>query len=158
MAFSVAPDLIDAIVAAAQDAMPNVVVSDGFATTSDPGAVLMVGVEDPFSDTDEPAVDSEADFATTGRDGIRQESGEIVCAAYAWTGDPDDQKTPRVAVYDVADEVEALCRIQGGTDPAFGVERALWTKCGTRGQLRQLAGESGRAALLIFRIYYEGRP
>ena len=44
--FSVGALLIDAITAAAQDALPYVLVKDGFVEPSGPGDVLMVGYDD----------------------------------------------------------------------------------------------------------------
>ena len=66
----------------------------------------------------------------------------------------------RDAVFAIATAVANLCRIRGGTDPAFGVERALWTVCGseTESQFDQYAGPGGRVATLKFRIRYEARP
>ena len=157
MAFSVAPDLIEAIVAYAQDALPYVNVSDGFTVTSDAGDTLMIGVDDPNVDGAQFSVEGERDFVNGGLDGIIAETGEIICAATSWIGD-DDQATPRRRVFDIADKVADLCATRGATDPAFGVERALWTVAGRRHQLLQIAGDGGRAALLIFRIYYEARP
>lgn len=157
MAFSVAPDLIEAIVAYAKDALPHIVVSDGFAVTSDNSETLMIGVDDPNVDGAQFSVEGERDFVNGGLDGIIAETGEIVCAATAWIGD-DDPLTPRRRVYDIADKIAELCAIRGATDPAFGVEKALWTVAGRRHQLLQMAGDGGCAAILIFRIYYEGRP
>ena len=41
--FSVGAQLIDAITAAAQDALPYVLVKDGFVAPTGPGDILMVG-------------------------------------------------------------------------------------------------------------------
>ncbi len=157
--FSVAPELIDAIVAAAQDALPYVTVSDGFAASSSAADTLMIGVDDPNVDGAQYGVDSEHDFVNGNLDGMIEEKGTIVCAAMSWVGDLNGAKTVRDRVYAIANSVAELCRIRGGTDPAFGVERAMWTVCGKGGtQLLQWPGDRGVAALLIFRIYYEGRP
>lgn len=157
--FSVAPQLIDAIVVAARDAMPYVHVSDGFAASSDVADTLMIGVDDPNVDGAQYGVDSERDLVNGGLDGMVAETGTIVCAAMSWVGDLNGAKTVRDRVYGIADQLAELCRIHGGTDPAFGVERAMWTVCGRGGtQLLQWPGDRGVAALLIFRIYYEGRP
>lgn len=158
MAFSVAPDLIEAIVAYAQDALPYVNVSDGFTVSSDAGDTLMIGVDDPNVDGAQFSAETEKDFATTGLDGSHEETGEIVCAATAWVGDLKGARTVRDRVYAIADAVDDLCRIRGSVDPAFGVDCALWTRCGSRTQLLQLTGDGGVAAILIFRIQFTARP
>ncbi len=154
--FSVGALLIDAITAAAQDALPYVLVKDGFVEPSGPGDVLMVGYDDDGA----PAITMRHDFVTTGSDGAISEVADLVCTAASWIGNLDDQKTPRDAVFAIATAVANLCRIRGGTDPAFGVERALWTVCGseTESQFDQYAGPGGRVATLKFRIRYEARP
>lgn len=154
--FSVGAQLIDAITAAAQDALPDVLVTDGFAEPPGPGAQLMIG----YDDDDGPSIAMRHDFVNGNLDGGIQEQADITCTAAAWIGNPQDQKTPRDAVFDIADAVAALCRINGRTDPAFGVTRALWTICGSENESRfdQWAGPAGRVATLKFRIRYEARP
>lgn len=152
MAYSVVPDLVEAIVSAAQDALPDVTVTDTRPVTLDPGDYLAVCFND-FA----PAVTTQRDFATTGRDGSIDEVGEIWCTAAAMVGD-DDPATARRRVYDIAAAVDQLCRIRGGTDPAFGVERALWTRMGDQGQYDPIPGTTGSAGILTFSIHYEARP
>lgn len=153
--FSVGAQLIDAITAAAQDALGDVYVTDGFAEPVGPGDQLMIGYDDDGG----PSISMRHDFATTGSDGAIDEVGDITCTAASWIGNPQDQKTPRDAVFDIAASVASLCRIRGGTDPAFGVTEALWTICGSENeaQFDQYAGPSGRVATLKFRIRYEAR-
>jgi|JI10StandDraft_1071094.scaffolds.fasta_scaffold25900_2 hypothetical protein len=154
--FSVGAQLIDAITAAAQDALPYVLVKDGFVEPTGPGDILMVGYDDDGA----PSITMRHDFVTTGSDGAISEVGDIICTAASWIGNPDDQKTPRDAVFAIAAAIANLCRIRGGTDPAFGVERALWTVCGSENesQFDQYHGAGGRVATLKFRIRYEARP
>ena len=159
MGFSVANDLILGIIAAAQEEFgPGVYVTDGFFVSTDGSDVLMVGVPD-FDGGDGNAASGEIDFATTGIDGSHDERGTIQCVAVSWNGDDPEVGVPtaRQAVWDIANTVEQLCRIQGGTDPAFGVERALWTRFAGF-DFDQLPMDLGNAAILKFRIYYEGRP
>lgn len=160
MGFSVANDLITNITAAAQAATgPGVYVTDGFFVSSDGSDVLMIGVPD-FDGGDGNAVSGEIDFATTGIDGSHHETGSIQCVAVSWNGDAPEVGVPtaRAAVWAIAETMDTLCRVQGGTDPAFGVERALWTRLGAGFDFDQLPMELGNAAILKFRIYYEGRP
>lgn len=158
MTFSAVPALIDAIVAAAADALTDVYVSDGYAASSTKADVLMIGVDDPDIDGAQFTAETEKDFATTGLDGSHHETGEIMCLAMAAVGDRNGQKTVRDRVYAIADAVDSLCRIRGGSDPAFGVPYVLWTRCGSRTQLQQIPGDRGRGAMLLFRIYFEARP
>lgn len=156
MVFSAVPALIPAIVDAAAAALPDVWVADGLAVTDNPGTSLMIGVTDPFSDEPQDAAETEKDFATPGLDGSHDESGEITCAVVSWSGDREMGPT-RDDAYSVADVVDELCRIKGGTDPAFGVDCVLWTRMGSRAQLWYMDGEEGVAAVLIFRIYFQAR-
>lgn len=158
MPFSAVPELIDAIVAAAADALPDVNVSDAWYLGEDPGDVLMIGTMDADFEVSQTSAEASKDFATTGLDGTQHETGEIACVAISWTGDPQDQKTPRDNVYAIANAVDQLCRVRGGTDPAFGVPYVLWTRCGASSQLLQPPGDGGRIAFLLFRIYFEARP
>lgn len=154
--FSVGAQLIDAITAAAQDALPYVLVKDGFVAPTGPGDILMVGYDDDGA----PAITMRHDFVNGNLDGIIEEEADIICTAASWIGNPDDQKTPRDAVFAIATAIANLCRIRGGTDPAFGVERALWTLCGSdnESQFDQYGADGGRVATLKFRIHYKARP
>lgn len=154
--FSVGAQLIDAITAAAQDALPYVLVKDGFVAPTGPGDILMVGYDDDGA----PSITMRHDFVNGNLDGIIEEEADIICTAASWIGNPDDQKTPRDAVFAIATTIANLCRIRGGTDPAFGVERALWTLCGSdnESQFDQYGADGGRVATLKFRIRYKARP
>lgn len=154
--FSVGAQLIDAITAAAQDALPYVLVKDGFVAPTGPGDILMIGYDDDGA----PAITMRHDFVNGNLDGIIEEEADIICTAASWIGNPDDQKTPRDAVFAIATTIANLCRIRGGTDPAFGVERAMWTLCGSESesQFDQWGADGGRVATLKFRIHYKARP
>lgn len=154
--FSVGAQLIDAITLAAQDALPNAQVTDGFAEPVGPGDQLMIGYDDDGG----PSIAMRHDFVNGNLDGTIDETGDITCTAASWIGNPQDQKTPRDAVFDIASTVAKLCRINGYTDPAFGVTQALWTICGSENESHfdQWAGPAGRVATLKFRIRYQARP
>ena len=154
--FSVGAQLIDAITAAAQDALPYVLVKDGFVAPTGPGDILMVGYDDDGA----PSITMRHDFVNGNLDGIIEEEADIICTAASWIGNPDDQKTPRDAVFAIATTIANLCRIRGGTDPAFGVERSLWTLCGSdnESQFDQYGADGGRVETLKFRIRYKARP
>lgn len=153
--FSVGHELITAIVKAAQDTLgPDVVVSDGFHLAKDLSTTLMIGVDDINGSGS--AIDGARDFATTGLDGTSQEEASILCASVAYDGN-GVQENARQAVYDLANDVESLCRIRGGTDPAFGVTQAMWTHMGRSFTLYQPPSDMGAVAILLFRIYYEAR-
>lgn len=152
MTLSVADDLINAIKAAAGDALPDAIVEDGLPVTSDPSDYLAIGYRD-----DGPAVESTKDFVNGNLDGTIREEGRIWCTAAAWIGETD-YATVRARVYAIGDAVAELCRIRGGTDPAFGVTRALWTMAGADQKLDVFPGSMGCAALLQFSIDYEARP
>ncbi len=152
MATSVVPALIDALIATATEALSDTIVSDGFGVTDDPGNFLMIGVEDPDSEQAAFSADTKQEWATADRAGTRNEIGEILCAAVAWNGDAD-MKAARDAVYAITAALEVALR----TTPALGLDGLLWTSFGTSTQFSQAQGETGAAAMLVFRIAFQAR-
>jgi hypothetical protein len=154
MAISVIPALIDALYEQATNALPDVLVKDGFGVTDDPGDVLMIGVDDPDSPSNASSASAEQAWPHTGIDLDRDETGYITCAATSWNGDGEaGQKAARDAVFAIADAVAALCR----ANPSLGVDGLLWTSYGTQADLQQGQDSNGAIALLTFRIDYQAR-
>jgi hypothetical protein len=152
MATSVVPALIDALVAAATTALPDVLVFDGIGVTDDPGDFLMVGVEDPDIEGAAFSADTKQDWAAVGTGAPRDEQGDITCVALSWNGD-GDPKAARDDAYAIAAALEDLLR----DTPALGVPGLLWTSFGTSSQLSQAQGPDGASALLVFRINFRAR-
>jgi len=150
--FSIVPDLVEAIVAAAKNALPMVTVTDGQPTTLEPADYLAICFNDGG-----PAVQSSMDPVNNIGDGIINETGTIWCLAFSWIGD-DDAATARRRAYQTVDGLSALCLAQGATDPAFGVERGMWVVCGQGDVELDLFPGNGWYAGLKFPLYYEGRP
>jgi hypothetical protein len=112
MAASVVPALIDALVAAASTALPNVLVLDGVGMTDDPGDYLMVGVLDPDIDGPFEAARSTQEQMAFGSTRPRKEEGVIHMVAKSVSGD-GSQKAARDAAYAIQ---EALATVLRTTD------------------------------------------
>lgn len=151
MAVSVVPELVDALLAAANAALPNALVLDGVGTVGDPGDYLMVGVDDPDTDGGVSAGESQQQWAHANHT-ARDESGTITCAAYSWNGD-SDQKAARDAAYVMVEALASACR----NTPALGVSALLWTDFGSQTNLTQFQGDFGAAALVVFTIAFRAR-
>lgn len=151
MGASAIPAVIDALVAAATTALPNIKVYDGVGDSQDPGDYLMVGVDDPDGTRPANAADSMQDWANaTGT--ARNEHGDVTCAAVSWNGD-GDPKAARDAVFATAAAVEDLLR----ANVSLGVPTLLWTSYGTATKLTQASNSTGALAQLVFRVHYEAR-
>lgn len=152
MATSVVPDLIDALVANATTALPNIQVKDGIGVTTDPGTdYLLIGVDDASNHGASFAAESMQTWANANYT-ARDEEGDIVCAAVSWNGD-SDASAARTAAYATVAAVENMLR----TDPSQGVANLLWTSFGSRTQLSQDQDTSGANAIVIFRIHFRAR-
>jgi hypothetical protein len=151
MATSVIPALLDALIAAARTALPNLIVNDGFAVTNDPGDFLMIGVDDPDRPDAALAVTSQQDWAHANYT-TRDEEGDITCAALSWTGDTN-QKISRDAVFATTTAVENLLR----ANPSLGLANLLWTSYGSSTQLSQWQDAEGSTALVVFQVHFRAR-
>jgi hypothetical protein len=148
---SAVPAVIDALLAAATTALVDVAVYDGTGISDDPGDFLMVGVEDPDSDTFATSVDAQQSWPHIGHR-VRDESGDITCSALSWNGD-GDQKAARDAVYAITAQLEELLR----DDPTLGLGPLVRTEFGTTSQLIQRQGDSGAMAMLTFKVHFDAR-
>lgn len=151
MPTSAVPLVIDQLVERCTNALPDVLVFDGFGLTEDPGDFLMIGVDDPDTQDSAYAADADQEWANANYT-ARDESGTITCAALSWNGD-GNQKAARDAVYSMTAAVEDVLR----AEPAMGIPVLLWSSFGTSQQLSQARDPQGAAAWLIFRIYFRAR-
>jgi len=152
MATTVLPDLIDAIIAAADAALSNVAVYDGFGVTSDPAEdVLLVGVDDPNASADSFAGYARQEWAHANHT-TRDEEGHVVCAASSWSGD-GDAKAARDGAFATVAAVENALR----ANPSLGLANVLWTSVGGRIALSQNQHDSGASAVVIFTILFRSR-
>ncbi len=156
---SIIPDLIDGLIAAAQDDAElndelGVLVVDGYGTSdSNNPNVLMIGVEDPDLPGMETAASSEQAPATMGTNRDRDERGEIMCAADCFRGDADQRLVRRTAFAIVA-VFERMLR----ADPTASVIAAgLVTASVGSHQLLQDQNPDGARALVVFRINFRAR-
>lgn len=155
MATTVVPAFIDAIVAGAATALPGLTVLDGFGSTDDPGDYLMVGVSDPDLEGADTGADAQQSWATVGRQGARDEQGEVTCVALSWNGSAGNaaQKQARDAAYVTVAAVEAFCR----DDPTLAIPTLLWNSALTSHNLIQNQDELGTLAMVVFRIAFQAR-
>lgn len=151
MATSAVPFVIDALVAAATTALPNLGVYDGFGLSDTPGDFLMVGVEDPDNADTAESANAQQSWAHVGGT-ARDEEGDVTCCALSWNGD-GDQNAARTAAYATLAALEDLLR----ADKTLGVATVLWTSFGTSQQLHQAQDTSGAVAWVVFQIHFRAR-
>lgn len=153
MGTSIVFDLIDALNDRWTSALTGINVIDGTGMTDDPGDFLMVGVEDPDTDTYADSAESVQSWAGLGAR-HRDEEGTVTCCALSWNGDAN-QRAARQAVKATLAAVENDLR----SDPNLGgvVPGLLWTGFGTRLNLSQIQSETGAAALGFFQIQFKAR-
>lgn len=145
-------DVIDALYAKFDAALPGIVVSDGFAVTQDPGSYLMVGIEDPETTGLPVAATSRQQWATLG-DRQRDDNGAVWCVAESWNGDAN-QKAARVALKTTLDAAASVVN----ADPTLGgVTGLLWAGYGVTSNLMQAQNENGAIARMSFQIAYRTR-
>lgn len=157
---SAVPDVVTALVTRAAGlqgaggVLEFVTVTDGQGVTKDPGAYLMVGVDDPDLYTDTNSAESAQDWANaTG--GTRTEVGEVTCVALAWNGDGDQAKA-RDDAFAIVAAIQNLCR-PSGRPGDLGVATVLWTSCPGSVRLLQLSDETGALAQIVFTVQFRAR-
>jgi hypothetical protein len=150
MATSVIPELIDALFAAATEALTGIRVSDGQGVTGDPGDYLMIGVDDPDNASPSAATSAQR-WAHVGRT-TRDEEGDIHCLALAWNGDTD-AKAARDAAFAIAAALEDLLR----NDPTLGVAGVWSTGYGETTDFKQGQTDTGAEALVHFTVHFRAR-
>lgn len=155
MASSTVYALIDALVAQARTALPNVTVHDGFGISDDPGDFLMIGVDDPDTPNATTSASMRQEPGPLGTNRPRDETGEITCVALSWNGDADPSAA-RAGCKAITDGMETLVRAVGGS-PSLGVSGVLWLGYGTTVDLLQDQSEAGAQALVIFKIAFRSR-
>jgi hypothetical protein len=89
----------------------------------------MVGVDDPDQDDAANSADSVQSWANVGHV-VRDESGEVTCAALSWNGD-SDPKAARDGVFALTAALEDLMR----QDPTLGLGPTVRTEFGTQHDL-----------------------
>lgn len=152
MPTSVVPALITAVVVTAQEQLPDLIVTDGWAVTSDPGNYVMIGVEDPDVDGYAQSATSTQSWANANYT-ARDEEGDVNCVALAWNGD-GDAKAARDAVYANVAALEDALR----SNPPQDLADVLWTSVmASGGRLNQIQDSGGAVALLLFSIHFRAR-
>lgn len=152
MPTSVVPALMSAIVTTAKAQLPNLIVTDGWADSDDPGDYLMIGVEDPDVDGYAESASSQQEWANANYT-ARDEEGDINCVALSWNGDAD-AGAARDAVYANVAALEDALRF----NPPQGLDDVLWTSImAAGGRLNQIQDNGGAVALLLFTIHFRAR-
>lgn len=155
MSTSQVPAVIDALVAGLTTALAGqpVRVVDGLGLSGDTGDFILVGVDDPFTDS---PVSASADqgVATMGTPRSRNENGVVTCVAYSWNGDAD-QKVARDTAFGYLAATETLLR----DTPSLGITAVdlMVAQIGTAQRLSQGQTESGADALLVFDVIFRAR-
>lgn len=150
MAVSVFPALVDALVAQATTALPNVLVLDGEGNTDDPGDFLMIGTNSADGEGMVASGSSRQEKRATGP--IFEETGEVNCLALSWNGD-GNQKAARDAAFTIAEAVSTLCR----TNTNLGVANIVWTRYGAQTTPLQIQSDDGALCIVEFTVAYQAR-
>lgn len=149
MAASVVPALIDALVLAAEAALPDALVLDGIGVTNDPGDYLMVGVDDPNDPEDIEASTVTQSQMAFGSTRPRLEQGVIHMAARSIDG-AGNQKAARDAVYAIQEALATALR----TTDNLGISGGLTLGNGSNLRLVQNQDDSGATATLLYDIAF----
>ena len=148
---SVVPDLIDALIEQARDALgDDAEVIDGLPTTWDVGDFLYDGVTDPDSPTPTPAATSTQEWPLATATG-RNESGSLTCYAYVQRGSAD-AKEARDAAFAITAAVQDLLR----ADVRLGVPGVIRTSFESL-DFDQGQTPDGALAVVTFRIAFAAR-
>lgn len=152
MAASVAPALIDALVATAATALPSALVIDGVGNTDSAGDYLMVGVDNPDlygSGSAMQAASSTQNQMTFGATRPRMEEGQIFISARSVNG-AADQKAARDAVYAMQEALATVLR----TTNDLGVTGVMQLSNGSTLSLEQDQNDYGAVATLTYSIAF----
>lgn len=157
MKVSAIPDLVDALVALAEQSpdLADATVSDGYSLEAEQlGDVLMIGVEDPELEDAALSATSSTEPTTMGIQRSREELGTITCMALSANGD-GDPKAARDRVFAMASVLADATR----ANPSLGVAGypLLVTIFGSSQQLMQQQDDRGAWALLAFQIGFRAR-
>ena len=140
-------------------AVPPVVVLDGPNITEDTLAEpmhLWIGC-DPMT-PDGPGAETEQDWPLVDHARTLDETGEIVCAAEAWSG-TDTMKTVRDQCDGIVGAVALLLRgtvVSGGPGDTQMGGLVFWSRV-TAGQWYQRPSQDGIAVMHVFKIMYYAR-
>jgi hypothetical protein len=154
----VIPDLIDALVTVAVDALPEVTVCDGLPQQLNTGAYLCIGVDDWDAGTSVVAARASHEWADlSGRE--VDEDGTITAMAWIQTGSTD-AKPARDAVFAIHAAVKECLRaaVDGAHSPDVLGVAGLWNlRVGGVDEFSQPQSEDGVLALLRFPIVFQAR-
>jgi len=151
MAVSAYPALVDALIAAATTALPNVNVYDGYGVSDDPADFLMIGSNNADDTGDVNAGDLRQEWANANHT-ARDEEGEVNCFALSWNGD-GNQKAARDAAFAICEAVATVCR----NDPSLGIPTLLWTSFGSRSTPLQNQDSTGALCAVEFQVSFRAR-
>lgn len=147
---SVIPDLIDALIAACQTALPDVLVVDGpGADQEDVEDFLHIGMRDPRNPAGAAATETQEWPKVTTHS--RAGSGSIFCAAVSWDGS-GVQKTARDQAFATVAAVQELLH----ADPHLGVDGVVKTSY-TSIDFDQGQTSAGAFAVVLFAVEFDER-
>lgn len=149
---SVVPALIDRILEVASELLPDHLVVDGFPLTLSVGDYLMVGMEDASRPQGASTAATSQQTWANANHTTRDESGDITCAAFSYSGLTDPKPVREAAYATLAAVAEAL-----RADPSLGLEGVLWTSVGTDIRYLAFQSEEGCDATVVFSIAFRAR-
>lgn len=152
MAVSALPAFIDALVVAAEAALPDVLVFDGQGVTDGPGDFLMIGVDDPNAEDFSAAAEAQQTPATMGTARSRDERRRVYCAVMSWNGD-GDMKAARDSAYTIAEGVATILR----TTPNLGLSNVLNSGFGSDLSDSSIQADSGAVWIVRFSVEFRAR-
>lgn len=147
---TIVPALMDALVLAARDVLPDADVLDGDAVIETADDFVMIGVGDIDSENRTTAATSRQAWANANYTAV-DETGQVLCAASSFNGDNDIPRARR-DTFALMRAIEDMLR----ADPGMGLDGLLWARLGDF-DYDQWQSETGAAGLLIFRIDYQAR-
>lgn len=154
MSTSPIPRLIDALVKAATDLLPEVHVSDSYSTENPDKLVqLAVGVDDPDRVSQTQSGIADSDWAATGFRLDLSQTGSLLCHLHSEQGTTDARKV-REAVYAAYDVLRELIRTRSHNGVTIDVPGS-WKLWLSQERLYQAQYEAGASADLMFTVSFE---
>ena len=154
MSTSPIPRLIDALVKAATDLLPEVHVSDSYSTENPDKLVqLAVGVDDRDSVSQTQSGTADSDWAATGFRLDLSQTGTLLCHLHSEQG-TTDARVVREAVYTALDALRELFRSRTYRDVSIDGPGS-WKLWVSQERLWQSQYEAGASADILFTVSYE---
>lgn len=154
MSTSPTPRVIDALVKAATDLLPEVHVSDSYSTENPDKLVqLAVGVDDRDSVSQTQSAIADSDWAATGFRLDLSQTGTLLCHLHSEQG-TTDARVVRESVYTALDALRELFRSRTHLGVSIDVPGS-WKLWVSQERLWQSQYEAGASADILFTVSFE---